>query len=313
MLSAEELSSRISHPSCIPGTASLMDDVYLYLFNADSDTNDERLEFMRSNVNQSFAHVKESVRKFSGTLEDKPLDKPALVFAHKSPWSTRGGIESAFKEWKADNWQLLYLVVYSGADRLSQEAVSQIKTAAEQCEVGEHVYVIERKFPERIDSEKLRSFVDAFVDHYSTVEADRPDDSDLHDTLAEAMDRVNMETRVDFLSALSILCQGYLSVHSDTEAAQSALNQMDWSDDLMPKDVDPEVKRDEATDPRWWQVFNGDLKKQAKEEWDQDSMEGWQKVSDLIERISSGEDPGPETVATAYCKLAKRLGGEPCP
>jgi len=143
---------------------------------------------------------------------------------------------------------------------------------------------------------------------------DERDRADLHEALQDIMDRLNREMAAKILPALSILCQGYLAVHSDVDAAQSALDHMGWSDDLMPDRLDLGAKRDEVTDPQneWWQVFNGDLKKQAKEEWERDPMGGWRKVSDLIECISSVEDPGTETVAEAYCKLVERLGGEPC-
>jgi len=264
---------------------------------------EERLNFLRE-VNSRFALFPEEERNDASELNEHFRQytdtAPLLVFIHLSRWEKDFIVED-FEKWSNEFKSSAYVVFFSGG------GVGELPTRVQNYDFGGHVFFLRRPFPNSVGQQELRRFVDAFIEGY--------DDDDFSRQLEEAMAQLNAGSSLDFLSALSILCQGYLAVHSDAEAAQSALSQMDWSDDLMPEEIDLDARRDEVTDPQngWWQVFNGELKKQAREEWDEDSTEGWKKVSDLIDCISAEEDPGVKTVTSAYCKLAERLGGEPCP
>ena len=122
---------------------------------------------------------------------------------------------------------------------------------------------------------------------------------------------------VDVLSALSILCQGYLAVHAEKHGDDSqvsrALNQMGWSNNLMTNSSN--APADKVSTSGWWmKAFDGtnNLNEKAKDEWGE--QEGWSEVEDLLEWITEEQKPrkGPKPrriVATAYSKLAKRLGG----
>jgi len=134
----------------------------------------------------------------------------------------------------------------------------------------------------------------------------------------------------EVLSALSILCQGYLAIHAKEHGEESevkkALDQMGWSADLMTNNSNGQV--DTVSDVDWWaEVFDTDmLIGEAKEEWGNE--EGWSKVRNLLARFAKDSDEpeepdeqeteplsgekARETVAKAYCKLAKRMGGKPC-
>jgi len=120
----------------------------------------------------------------------------------------------------------------------------------------------------------------------------------------------------EYLPALSILCQGYLAVHAedddDQENVEAALEQMGWSDDLLPDDVDVRAKKHEVADPEkeYWQAFGGtEWIDQVKEEWELDSVDGWGDVESLLNDIKENRSLQPDTVAAAYCALVKRLGG----
>ena len=141
---------------------------------------------------------------------------------------------------------------------------------------------------------------------------------------------------VDHLSALSILCQGYLAVHAEAydekegwepEEISDALEQMKWTEELMSSGMTSRVE--EVTKPDWWRVFDDEdgILDEAKQEWG-DEADGWSTVKDLLIRVMEGrneeeredtDEPEPlktekdrGLVADAYCKLAERLGGDPC-
>lgn len=133
--------------------------------------------------------------------------------------------------------------------------------------------------------------------------------------------------KAEILPALSILCQGYLAVHADEhgkgEELGSALDQMGWSEDLTPDGSNDRVE--EVSDLDWWQVFDGEdhLIEKVEEEWGSETGD-LGAVEDLLKRITDADGRIAEeqgtlkeedrvTVADAYCKLAERLGGEPCP
>jgi hypothetical protein len=147
----------------------------------------------------------------------------------------------------------------------------------------------------------------------------------------------------DVLSALSILCQGYLAVHAEKQNGEwgppeikPALEQMGWID-LLDGEGESGIagqlknmsgKRDEVNDPNWWgDTFDeDDLTKKAKEEWGEASTDDWKSVRNLLRRVepADGEESSssrrplteeelatvnPATVKDAYCALAERLGG----
>ena len=142
---------------------------------------------------------------------------------------------------------------------------------------------------------------------------------------AEAPDILLPPASVSHLSALSILCQGYLAVHVEgyneqeerwePEEISPALEQMGWSEDLTT--IASDKRSDEVSDPGWWQVFDGkdDLIDQAEDECgDEEALPD--VLEDLLTRIKEGRQLGDkdarETVADAHCKLVERLGGRPC-
>jgi hypothetical protein len=148
--------------------------------------------------------------------------------------------------------------------------------------------------------------------------------SDFNGTAEELVGLLKPKS-VEVLSALSVLCQGYLAVHVEgyneqeerwgPEEMSPALKQMGWSEDLMT--IASDRKSDEVSDPGWWQVFDGedDLIDQVEDEWgDEEALP--EVLKELLTRIMEGTQLGDndahKIVADAYCKLAERLGGRPC-
>ena len=122
----------------------------------------------------------------------------------------------------------------------------------------------------------------------------------------------------EVLSALSILCQGYLALHAEEHGGEAkvrkALNQMGWTEDLITNSANGRV--DKVSNPGWWKkAFDGgnNLIEQAEDEWD-GTKGGWPEVEDLLKWITNEQEPlkgkeARDTVATAYSELAERLGG----
>jgi len=124
----------------------------------------------------------------------------------------------------------------------------------------------------------------------------------------------------EVLSALSILCQGYLAIHAEEhgEGAEmtKALNQMGWSGDIVMDGANGHIDR--VSNPGWWQKpFDGveNLAEEVKYEWG--AKENLSRVETLLDWITKGQESlegkkARKNVATAYCALVQRLGGEPC-
>jgi hypothetical protein len=127
-------------------------------------------------------------------------------------------------------------------------------------------------------------------------------------------------SRHEFLSALAILCQGYLAVYSyknkaDTypAEAQEALAEMGL--DKIVVDVSSEL--DNAGDvsvPTWWRrVFGGQRAETVKTISQELGASGISDcptvIGDLIASIYSDQAIGPKVVGGAYLAIAKRMRG----
>jgi len=136
-------------------------------------------------------------------------------------------------------------------------------------------------------------------------------------------------TEVEHLSALSILCQGYLAAHAEgydepagseqeggwrPEEISDALKQMGWTEDLLASAANGQPEK--SHELSWWTSSFDDtdnLIENAEDEWG--DAEGWPKVESLLQRIidEEGKIEGKEdcaTVANAYCELDERLRGK---
>ena len=129
------------------------------------------------------------------------------------------------------------------------------------------------------------------------------------------------------LPALAILCQGYLAVHARRVGGgwgppdiEAALHQMGYTSEVhevVSSNID--IKRTQVSSPDWWDVSDeyntvDELVKQATEEWNRaEHPMGWDSVYPLFEHITQEDGPlNTQLVASAYCALVERLGGEPC-
>lgn len=142
---------------------------------------------------------------------------------------------------------------------------------------------------------------------------------------------------VGCLTVLAILCQGYLAVNAKSEndkwgppEIQPALEQMGWPETMEDEAV-RELLRDDLPDQRnvvaksdWWlDVFEPaddvavqvkTLQEQLREEWNEGrDMHLPDEVTQLLEALTHGTLEVPSIVANAYCKIAEKLGGSPCP
>lgn len=161
-------------------------------------------------------------------------------------------------------------------------------------------------------------------------------------TRTEPPDFCFRKAGLEFLPALSILCQGYLAVHADPETknpeldsseddetivlVKKALNEdyMNWGSvdaemlgEEMQNDAGRCKLRLDARRISWWNdVFAGetDVLGVVQKEWNpSDGDEDWSKVEALVRLFRLAEDDGPEKdvppaiVAKAYCAIHARL------
>ncbi|MDX6404504.1 MAG: hypothetical protein QOH70_1959 [Blastocatellia bacterium] len=125
-------------------------------------------------------------------------------------------------------------------------------------------------------------------------------------------------SRPEFLSALAILCQGYLAVRShknETDAknaeAQEALSEMGF-DKIEGHVRDELVNVEDVLVPVWWRrVFagqRGEMEKAISHEWGVHSISDCPPaIGDLIVSIYSDQPIGAKVVGGAYLAIAKRL------
>jgi hypothetical protein len=140
----------------------------------------------------------------------------------------------------------------------------------------------------------------------------------------------------DTLSALTILCQGFLAVHAvpgtktpdgvpsgARDVVGEALSQMRWGDidaTLLPVSFASaewrEERRREVRSPQWWNpAFEGtDLRAIVEREWGDESLVKLTDVLKLVEAIEAKGDldtrethVSPDIVAKAYHALCSRL------
>jgi len=133
-----------------------------------------------------------------------------------------------------------------------------------------------------------------------------------------------------FLTALAILCQGYLAVHAEYKEQQDkdwkdqdisiALEQMSWNSvdkSLIPSNLGEKEKIKKVRNQSWWwTVFEGDFEDRkdllaaVKKEWDESSdKEISKELEDLVKLIvEDNEVKPPKMVAKAYLALVEKLG-----
>lgn len=132
-----------------------------------------------------------------------------------------------------------------------------------------------------------------------------------------------------FLTALAILCQGYLAVHAKYKEQDKdwkdqdisiALEQMGWNSvdkSLIPRRLGKKEKIEKVRNPGWWwTVFETDIEDRTsllaaiQKEWDTSSdKEISKELEDLIKLIvADNEVKPPEMVAKAYLALVEKLG-----
>ena len=132
-----------------------------------------------------------------------------------------------------------------------------------------------------------------------------------------------------FLTALAILCQGYLAVHAEHKEQDKdwkdqdisiALEQMSWNTvdkSLIPSNLGEKEKIKKVRDPSWWwTVFERDFEDRksllaaVKKEWDESSdKEISKELEDLVKSIvAKREVKPPKMVAKAYLALVEKLG-----
>ncbi len=132
-----------------------------------------------------------------------------------------------------------------------------------------------------------------------------------------------------FLTALPILCQGYLAVHAEYKKQDKdwkdqdisiALEQMGWNTvdkSLIPSTLGKKEKIEKVCDSSWWwPVFDRDFEERkslqaaVKKEWDESGRKKISKeLEDLIKLIvAKKEVKPPKMVAKAYLALVEKLG-----
>lgn len=136
---------------------------------------------------------------------------------------------------------------------------------------------------------------------------------------------------LDYLPALTILCQGYLAVHAEYKEQQDkdwkdqdiALEQIGWDSvdkSLIPRGLGKKESIKKVRNPGWWwAAFEDDFKNKDKkglpvaiqEEWNTSTDKEISKdLEDLIKLIvADNEVKPPEMVAKAYLALVEKLGG----
>ncbi len=121
--------------------------------------------------------------------------------------------------------------------------------------------------------------------------------------------------KIESLSALSILCQGYLATNSKSEdkKVNEALDQMGWNKDIHP---DISNKKSETQETSWWlEPFDNEtvdaIIAKLKKEW-HGGKDGEipKSVTELLKRIEQDKLQDPVIVANAYLAIAARLETE---
>lgn len=128
-----------------------------------------------------------------------------------------------------------------------------------------------------------------------------------------------------FLTALAILCQGYLAVHAeykeqDKDWISIALEQMGWNSvdkSMIPASLGKKESTEKVRNPSWWwTVFERDFEDRktllaaVKKEWDESSdKEISKELEDLVKLIAAKREvKPPKMVARAYLALVEKLG-----
>lgn len=126
---------------------------------------------------------------------------------------------------------------------------------------------------------------------------------------------------MEHLSALTILCEGYLAVHADSKNdhtdIKQALEEMKWPEfrksdrDQILIQEDLGEKICEIQQPEWWSnVFGQEsFYKDVKKEWENTTRteEIPKALDDLLEMIRASDTViPPKIVADAYCVLVKK-------
>lgn len=132
-----------------------------------------------------------------------------------------------------------------------------------------------------------------------------------------------------FLTALAILCQGYLAVHAEYKEQDNdwkdqdisiALEQMGWNSvdkSLIPRRLGKKEKIEKVRNPGWWwTLFDRDFEEKkgllttVKKEWDESSdKEISKELENLVKLIvATREVKPPKMVARAYLALVEKLG-----
>ena len=124
----------------------------------------------------------------------------------------------------------------------------------------------------------------------------------------------------EHLSALTLLCEGYLAVHAEDTDCQKdishALELMEWTKFKSSKKGQELIRQDLSEkmsvvrQPQWWLNVCGQESfcNDVKEEWkDTAGAEMPTALNDLLEAIRKGESvEPPKIVADAYCTLVKK-------
>lgn len=130
--------------------------------------------------------------------------------------------------------------------------------------------------------------------------------------------------RLELLSVLAILCQGYLAVHARARGLKNikeALDQMGWPAfaestagvALLGANEEREAKKIQVAETKWWTEVVNMGEPEMKESLEAECEGELAKpIEELVTAIFKGDIPE-RIVAAGYCAIAKRLGGEPCP
>jgi hypothetical protein len=132
-----------------------------------------------------------------------------------------------------------------------------------------------------------------------------------------------------FLTALAILCQGYLAVHAEYKEQDKdwkdqdislSLEQMSWNSvdkSMIPASLGKKESTEKVRNPSWWwTVFERDFEDRksllaaVKKEWDESSdKEISKELEDLVKLIvAKKEVKPPKMVARVYLALVEKLG-----
>jgi hypothetical protein len=180
---------------------------------------------------------------------------------------------------------------YSEKERPHQKKVSGNKTR----------YVFYgRKLDELNEPQILQKVLKAFLS-LTAEQADAIFERDF-DKMPKDLIEIFHITKFDNLAALSVLCQGYLAIHPNTNLNREVMA-------YLPKDVSLRIKKTEETE--WWQKPFGKEKKDTliekiTAEWQPQQLPT--EVSNLIEAIYSITPiTDVEIVEAGYKAIAARL------